>query len=48
MNDHQLCIQCKYKCKQWETANIFTCKFLRESPDARKMLAKIEKERRKK
>lgn len=43
---HQLCLTCKYNCKQLPSALIDYCKLLNEDKDARKLNKKIQSERR--
>lgn len=46
---HELCKQCKYKCKMFDFAEIVICKWIKESGKAEKLNRKYikKKERRK-
>ena len=45
--DHLLCQQCKFTCKQFPNALLMSCKYLKESATARKLLKQIDKQNKK-
>ena len=46
--DHPLCQQCKFDCKQFPNALLVSCEYITKNANARKLLAQINKQNKKK